>query len=109
MRGWMVAFLVLALSVTAACRSADQRVLEAQLDNAPTLKIWLSTNGAIEIDGKPGDLAVLDAKLGELVKKKGVVHYGRDAAQLEPHPNAMKIMDLVIKHQLPIKMITERE
>jgi hypothetical protein len=75
----------------------------------PMVRIWVSRTGAIELDGKPADLAAVGAALAELAKKKGVVLYGRDDPGQGPHPNGMKVVQLVIQNQLRMRLSTKRD
>ena len=47
--------------------------------------------------------------LAALAQNKGVVLYGRDAAEEEPHPNAMQVIQLVVANRLPIRMSTKSD
>jgi hypothetical protein len=75
----------------------------------PTVRIWVSRTGVIELDGKAVDLAAVGAALADLAKKKGAVFYGREDPGQEPHPNAMKVVQLVIQNRLPIRLSTKRD
>jgi hypothetical protein len=75
--------------------------------DSPYAKIWVSKNGAVEVDGKPADLDLVESTLATLAERKGVVLYGRDGATEEPHPNAMKVIQMVVAHRLPIRMSTK--
>ena len=76
---------------------------------APSARIWVSRTGVIELDGKQTELTALAAALADLAKRKGVVLYGRDDPGKEPHPNGMKVIQLVIQNRLPIRMSTKRD
>jgi hypothetical protein len=75
----------------------------------PTVRIWVSRTGAIELDGEPVDLAAVGAALADLAKKKGIVLYGRDDPGQGPHPNGMKVVQLVIQNQLQIRLSSKRD
>jgi hypothetical protein len=77
--------------------------------DAPRAAIWMLRDGTVELDGKPASLDMVDTKLASLAQRKGVVLYGREAASEEPHPNGMKIMQMVVSHRLPIRMSTQRD
>jgi hypothetical protein len=46
----------------------------------------------------------LAAKFAELKQAGGVVWYHRENAAGEPHPNAMKVIQLVVENKLPVKL-----
>ena len=74
--------------------------------NSPHVKIWVSKDGTVHLDGTPTELPVLESTLAALAKQKGVVLYGRDGASEEPHPNGMKVIQMVVANRLPIRMST---
>ena len=75
----------------------------------PSAKIWIAKDGTIEMNGKPATLDVVGAQLGDLAQRQGVVLYGRDAPEEEPHPNGIKVLELVVESRLPIRMSTRRD
>ena len=80
----------------------------ASMAQAPrALKIAALADGTIWADAKPVDLASLDALLERLKSEKGVVWYFRENPTREPHPRAMEVIKLVVKHGLPVSMSTK--
>jgi hypothetical protein len=77
--------------------------------DSPSVTIWVTKDGTIEMNGKPATLDAVSAQLSDLAKRSGVVLYGRDPSQEEPHPNGMKVIELVMQAQLPIRMSTKRD
>jgi hypothetical protein len=75
----------------------------------PSARIWISRTGDIELNGKLVELGAVGAELDELAKRNGVVLYGRDAPDEEPHANGMKVIELVVRNRLPIRMSTRRD
>lgn len=71
--------------------------------------VWVTADGQLELNGRPADLGQIDEAFGALVASRGVVVYAREAAQGEPHPKAMTIMDLIVKRKLPVTMSTKRD
>lgn len=71
--------------------------------------IWIRQDGAIELDGKPTDLDAVEKALTNLTHRKGVVLYGRDSPSEEPHPNGMKVIDMVASKGLRIRMCVKRD
>ena len=71
-------------------------------------KVSVFSDGKVLLNGKPTTLAVLDAALGSLAASKGVVWYYREAAAAaEPPAVSTQVIELVIKHRLPISMSTK--
>ena len=69
-----------------------------------TLKIMVSASGDITVERQAATLDQVSAKLAELKKSGGAVLYYRENPEGEPHPNAVKVMQLVIDNQLPIRL-----
>jgi hypothetical protein len=65
------------------------------------------SSGSILLNGKQADLKSIDAEFRKLKAARGEVWYYRENPQSEPHPNAMAVIELVVKHQLPISMSTK--
>jgi hypothetical protein len=70
----------------------------------PVLKIQVFADGTIRAADAPATLQQLDQILAKHASDGGVVWYYREAAQSEPHPNAMHVIQLIIKHQLSVSM-----
>ena len=71
-------------------------------------KISVLSSGKLLLDGKPTTLAALDATLAALKASHGVVWYYREAAEtVEPPPVSSQVIELVIKHRLPVSMSTK--
>lgn len=77
--------------------------------DSPTARVWIAKDGTIELNGRPVELGAVGAAFAELAKRNGVVLYGRDAPEQEPHPNGMKVIELVAQNRLPIRMSTKRD
>ena len=71
--------------------------------------VWVTSGGKLELNGQPADLARIDEAFQALVASKGVVVYAREAGRGEPPPAAMKVMELIVKHRLPVSMSTKRD
>jgi hypothetical protein len=70
-------------------------------------KVSALSSGSLLLNGKQVDLKSIETELGKLKAAKGEVWYYRENPQSEPHPNAMAVIQLVVKHQLPISMSTK--
>jgi len=96
--------------VLAACRSAEPQATSEPTSpspDTPYVKIWVSRAGTVELDGKAVELNIVESTLATLAKQNGVVIYGRDAPAEDPHPNGMKVIQVVIANSLPIRMSTK--
>jgi biopolymer transport protein ExbD len=98
-----------------ACRSgSDQNASSttsqpAPPTDAPTMKIWISKTGSVEVNGRQVEVESVGAMLTEHAQRKGEVLYGRDAAEEDPHPNAMRVLQMVMASGLPIRMSKKRD
>ena len=94
----MKAPLLLALACLAApaisCRRSNDEAARAQLP--PTLRIWISKNGDIELDGEKVDLPRATAAIEDAGRRKGEVLYGQDPLEGQPHPNIGKVFKVLM-------------
>src|SRR5262245_11912285 len=107
-----ILIIVVAALGLAACRRSGQTSGGAAAGpslSSPYVKIWVSKTGQVDVNGTPSELSALGLMLAALAQKKGVVLYGRDAAEEEPHPNAMQVIQLVVANRLPIRMSTKSD
>jgi hypothetical protein len=70
-------------------------------------RIAVFSSGAVQLDGRPTTLSALDAELGKLKADKGVVWYHRESPTGEPPPQGTAVIQLIIKHRLPVSMSTK--
>jgi hypothetical protein len=68
------------------------------------LKLSVLASGVVLLDGEPIELDALDRKLGAADKQSTAIWYYRQAAAIEPPPEAKAVIQLVIQHKLPISM-----
>jgi biopolymer transport protein ExbD len=99
-----------------ACRSGSEKNTSSTTSppvpppaDAPNVKIWISKTGSVEIDGKLVEIESVGPVLAELAQRKGEVFYGRDAVEEDPHPNGVKVLQMVIASRLPVRMSTKRD
>ena len=71
------------------------------------VKVKVTTGGDITADGHSVTLDQLAVKLAELKQVGGAVWYYRERSAGEPHPNAMKVIALVIENKLPVRLSTK--
>jgi hypothetical protein len=70
-------------------------------------KVAVFASGAIQLDGRPTTLPALDEELGKLKADKGVVWYHRQNPASEPPPQGTAVIQMIIKHRLPVSMSTK--
>ncbi|MGV3661908.1 MAG: DUF1471 domain-containing protein [Prosthecobacter sp.] len=70
------------------------------------LRLAIMRDGSITTDGSQTSLEDLPAKLKDLAAKKGIVYYYREVgpAPEQPHPNALKVINALKEHQLPVSV-----
>ncbi len=73
------------------------------------LKVAVFVDGKTTADGEPVDLDVLARKMEIAKKVNATVLYYREASDKEPHPNAIKVMELVVQNKLPISLSTKAD
>ena len=95
------------LLAVAGC-SRRSNVLD-QYDMNCVLKISVLKSGDIFADGTKVTLPELDSLIAANAQKKGVVWYYREAAKEEPPPQAMQVIELVVKHKRPIRMSSKAD
>jgi len=98
-----------------ACRSSSEQNTSSTTSppapptDAPSMKIWISKTGSVEINGRQAEVESVGPMLAELAQRKGEVFYGRDAVEEDPHPNGVKVLQMVVDSRLPIRMSTKRD
>jgi hypothetical protein len=107
----LVAVLWLGLSLPGCRRKPPETASPVMTPSAdtPSVKIWVSTTGLVELNGHQSDLAAISVALADLAKRQGTVLYGREAPDQEPHPNGLKVIEMVVANRLPIRMSTKRD
>lgn len=74
----------------------------------PIAKISVLANGNVLLDGRPITILALDAALDKLKASSGVVWYYRAGADApEPPAAASQVIQLIIKHKVPVSMSTK--
>jgi hypothetical protein len=98
-RGFFLAVLGALLAMSCACTPAPAPDAVA--------RISVLASGRLLLNGSPTDLAGIDAELQRQKTRGGVIWYYRETAQSEPPTEAMSVMELIIKHGLPVRMSTQ--
>jgi hypothetical protein len=76
-------------------------------DSRQILKIAITGSGEITADGRPTTLEALIPIFRELAKSKREVWYYREAPKAEPHPNAVKVLNVIVDNNLPVRLSTK--
>jgi major membrane immunogen (membrane-anchored lipoprotein) len=98
-------YLVLIAAVLlGAC--SDKNASEAAMA-AHVTKVAVYQDGRIALDGSDATLEDLRTAFAQLSERKGVVWYYREAANTEPHPNAMLVVQAIVEARLPVSMSTK--
>ena len=61
-------------------------------------------DGSMTADGSPATLDALSATLNDLAANKGVAWYYREAGHEDPHPDAIKLLNVVVENRIPIRL-----
>jgi len=72
------------------------------------IKVYVEHDGKITANGNLISLKDLDSSFSKLKTSNGIIYYSRDNAQGEPPQESMRVMDLIIKHSLPVKVYTDK-
>jgi hypothetical protein len=72
-------------------------------------KIWVSRDGSIELNGARVEIGAVESELAAFAGRGGVVVYGRDDPDEPPPAVGMRVIELVVEHQLPIRLTVKRD
>jgi hypothetical protein len=89
----LLAFLGVLVLMTAHASGAER-----------VARIAVFSSGAVQLDGRPTTLPALDEQLRKLKADGGVVWYHRENPASEPPPQGTAVIQMIIKHQLPVSM-----
>jgi hypothetical protein len=93
MIGQVLAGLVLAVVIVVPASAAER-----------VARIAVFSSGAVHLDGRPTTLPALDQELAKLKADNGAVWYHRQNPASEPPPQGTAVIQMIIKHQLPVSM-----
>jgi len=82
-----------------------QKVLAA---DPGVIKVYVEQNGEVTANGTSISLTDLDSSFSKLKISSGMVYYSRANINSDPPPVSMKVMNLIIKYNLPVKLYTDR-
>jgi hypothetical protein len=102
----LVLAVLFAAPAAPACRKSKPAPTAATQpgSDARIMKIWVTADGHIQLDGKLVELPAVEDALAALTKRQGVVFYGRDRARETPHPNGAKVIELIVARGLPVRL-----
>lgn len=112
---WIIA--VLATGLIAGCGTSGSKSAKAQnashaegaianQKSTPELEIVVTAAGVIKVEGELVTLEQLSTRLDQVKAANGQVWFYRDP-QGEPHPNAQRVIQLIIDHSLPVMLSTK--
>jgi hypothetical protein len=84
---------------------AVQKVLAA---DPGLVKVYVEQNGEVTANGTSVSLTDLDSSFSKLKTNNGMVYYSRANINNDPPPVSMKVMNLIIKYNLPVKLYTDK-
>ena len=95
---------VLALAIMlAACASCGERRPALVSADGHVLKVKVTRDGEVYLDGQLKTLDETDAELVRLKRERGaVLYYREESAQHQPHPNALRVIHKIEELQLPV-------
>lgn len=69
-------------------------------------RVAVFSSGTVQLDGGPTTLPALDEELRKLKADGGVVWYHRENPASEPPRQGTAVIQMIIKHQLPVSLST---
>ena len=104
MRRLFALFTMLAI---AAC-SPDASETPA-VEDTNVAKVGAYEDGRITLNGRAVSIEEIRGAFAELSRNGGAVWYYREAADSEPHPNAMLVVEAIVNARLPVSMSTKSD
>lgn len=102
MKKYILILAVILVFASAACSKKGDR--EMQFNEDEILKISVFKSGEIQANSEVVSLQELDDLLAANARENGAVWYYREAGSEEPPPQAIEVINLVVKHKRPISM-----
>jgi hypothetical protein len=100
-------FALFAMLAIAAC-SPDVSEIPVVRD-ANVAQVGAYKDGRITLNGRDVSIEEIRGAFAELSRNNGAVWYYREAADSEPHPNAMLVVEAIVNAQLPVSMSTKSD
>jgi hypothetical protein len=107
-RSILIAVAVVALGASCRRSSEPSAAPAAQTAGPPTVKIWISTPGTIELDGHAAGLADVAKALDALPKDSGQVVFGQDLPGAQPTPNVVEVLKMISERGLTFRSAHDR-
>jgi biopolymer transport protein ExbD len=110
MRGRTFFLYIILIAVIGGCSNNKQPGKSAQEKKTDSsfIKVYVEKDGRITADEKETSLSDLDSSFSRLKARNGTVYYSRDNGESDPPPEAMKVMDLIVKYKLPVRLYTDK-
>ncbi len=86
----------------------DHKTEQVKPNEKDVLKVYVDRKGEITSNGNIVSLEELDKQLKELKENNGAVHYSRTNVTNDPPEECMKVFQLVVEYELPIKLYTDK-
>jgi biopolymer transport protein ExbD len=71
------------------------------------IRVYVEQDGKLLANEIEISLSDLDSSFSKL-KGNGIVYYSRDNGQGNPPEESMKVMELIVKYNLPVKLFTDK-
>jgi len=94
-------FLLVVLFLTMGC----ERLASSGNPEDHIAKVNVTQSGEISLNGKSVSLEELKSELARIKLLGGAVWYSREAPNEEPSEEAMKVFEVVMSSELPIKLV----
>jgi hypothetical protein len=101
---WLAPFVSIAFVLVGCERGSSS---EAGPMDEGVAKVAVFADGRITLNGNSASIEEVRATFAELAADKGVVWYYREAADAEPHPTAMLVIQAIVEARLPVSMSTK--
>ncbi len=92
--------LVTAFLLFSACSDGDR---------AGSVRLLVQEDGTVLLNGEPVALEALPARVEALAATGDTVWYHRVGARLDPHPNAMEVLMLLVESNVPVRLFMDAE
>jgi hypothetical protein len=97
--------LLLAVALALCVAACGERRAALVSADGRVLKVKVTRDGEVYLDGQLKTLDETDAELARLKKERGaVIYYREESAQHQPHPNALRVIHKIEELQLPVAL-----
>jgi hypothetical protein len=104
----LITVAVVALGASCRRSSEPNATPAAQTAGPPTVTIWISKPGTIELDGHVVALSDVAAALDKLPKDTGQVIFGQDMPGAQPTPNVIEVLKMISERGLTFRSAHDR-